>query len=370
MKITQIEIFTTTIPSKDNGNGHSRSVDLLVTKIHTDENITGISEIPALPPTTRESSEEIFALLKRYIAPRLIGYNPLNREEIWQRMNRISHAGVCPKSAIDLALYDIAGKKFNTPVYNLIGGKRTDKIPLVDVVTKDTPERMAEKAQNFIEEGYVGVRLKVGQPGKTDDLVLKKVRDAIGDDPSIRVDANMAWSVPKAIRKIKQLEKYHLEFVEQPTPWYDINGMAKLTRSVDTPIAAHEALYNMQEVQTLVQTGATDILGVKAYRPIGGITGTIKVLDYAEIMGIPCYLHSAIEGGICTAASVHICASRLVNTGYPNEITGLPGFEHTLVHNPVKIENGYAYLPDGSGFGVELDEEALKKYVTDSAVIS
>ena len=372
MKINKIEIAIVTIPrtTPPSSRGYN-TMDFLITKIYTDENITGVSEIPPLPPTTRETADEIFVFLKKYLGPKVLGQDPFNIEKIWEIMNKTSHVGVCSKGAIDLALYDIMGKALNTPVYNLLGGLYAEKLPLVELVTWDPkPEEMAKKAQQFIDEGYIGLRIKVGRESIVNDhKVLKAIRDKVDWDIPIRVDPNEAWNVPKSIKNIKSLEKYDLEFVEQPIPWYDMKGMATIAKAVDVPIMAHQSMYTMQDVDNLIQLGGTDIIGVKAYRPGGGLTGTIKVLAMAEIMNIPCMMHSAIEAGICTAASVHLLAGQFNHLEYPSEVTGLHGFASDLVKNPVKIEGGHAVVPKGSGFGVELDEEAVKKYTTERFVI-
>lgn len=371
MKIDKIEIRIVAIPRIAPVAGRRRSMDFIITKVYTDENITGISEIPPLPPTTRETADEIFVFLKKFLGPKLLGQNPFNIEKIWEIMNKRSHVGVCSKGAIDMALYDIMGKALNTPVYNLLGGLHDEKLPLVELVMWDPkPEEMAKKAKQFVDEGYVGLRIKVGRETLSrDHAALKAIREKIGDDIPIRVDPNEAWNVPKAIKNIKALEKYDLEFVEQPIPWYDLKGMAAVVKAVDVPIMAHQSMYTTQDVDNLIELGGTDIIGVKAYRPGGGLTGTMKVLAMAEVMNIPCMMHSAIEAGICTAASVHLLAGQFKNLEYANEVTGLHGYTSDLVKNPVKIEGGHAIVPKGPGFGVELDEEAVKKYTTDMFLI-
>jgi len=128
-------------------------------------------------------------------------------------------------------------------------------------------------------------------------------------------------------------------------------------------------MYTLQDVDNLIKLGGMDVIGVKVYRPGGGLSGTMKVLAMAEIMNIPCYLHSAAEAGICTAASAHIVAAQYRHFDYTAEMTGLSGCVSELVMNPVKIQGGFAEVPKGPGLGVELDEEAVKKFTRETAVI-
>lgn len=378
MKIAKIEITTLAVPRKGVSGRYMyvepisakpQAMDVVLAKVHTDEGITGLGEIPPIPPETRETADEIFSFVKTYLGPKLLGEDPFNVDRIWEIMNKTSYCGICAKGIIDIALYDIRGKALKTPVYNLLGGLYKERFPVTLTISWGKPEDMAKRAKAMADIGYRVLRLKVGQPLETDLEVLKAVREQVGQDFGLRVDANQAWSVPKAIRHIKVMEKYDLEFVEQPVAWYDLKGMAEVAKSVDVPITAHESMYTLQDVDNLIKLGGMDIIGVKVYRPGGGLTGTMKVLALAEIMNMPCYLHSAAEAGICTAASAHLVASQYRHFDYIAEMTGLAGCVSELVEKPVKIEGGFAEVPKGPGLGVELDEEAVAKFTRETAVI-
>lgn len=380
MHIDSIEITIVSNPRRSQGSptrsmyvipisARPQAMDVVIAKVHTDEGITGLGEIPPIPPETRETADEIFAFVKTYLGPKLIGQDPFNVEKIWEIMDNTTYCGVCSKGIVDIALFDIRGKALRTPVYNLLGGLYEQRFPVTLTIGWGTPEEMAKRAREMADNGYTTLRLKIGQPLETDLEVLKAVREQVGWKFALRGDANQAWTVPQAVKHIKAMEKYDLEFVEQPVAWYDLKGMAEVARAVDTPITAHEGMYTLQDVDNLIQLGGVDIIGVKAYRPGGGITGTMKTMALAEIMNIPCYIHSAAEAGICTAASTHIIASQYRHFKYTAELTGLRSCVSELVTKPVKIEKGYAEVPKGSGLGVELDEEAVNKYKRESAII-
>lgn len=382
MKIEKIELATLSVPYKATSertkerrmfvvpiSAKPRTMDVVLAKVYTDENIIGLGEIPPIPPETRETTDEIFAFVKTYLGPKLLGQNPFDMGRIWEIMNNTSYVGVCSKGLIDIALHDIQGKALKTPLYNLLGGLYKDRFPVTLTIGWGKPEEMAERAKEMADIGYRCLRLKIGQPLKTDLEVLKAVRDQVGWDFGLRGDANQAWNVPQAIRNIKAMEKYDLEFVEQPVAWYDLKGMAAVAKNVDVPITAHESMYTLQDVDNLIKLGGMDVIGVKVYRPGGGLTGTMKVLAMAEIMNIPCYLHSAAEAGICTAASAHLVVAKYNQFDYIAELTGLRACVSELVKNPVKIEGGFAEVPKGPGLGVELDEEAVNKYKRETVVI-
>lgn len=386
MKIDSIEITKLSVPyrgsggqSKSTGRSKSmfvepisakpRAMDIVLAKVHTDEGITGLGEIPPISPLTRETGDEIYAFVKTHLGAKLLGQDPFDLEKIWDIMDKISYVGVCSKGIIDIALYDIQGKALNIPLYKLIGGLTKERFPVISTLGWGNPDDMAKRAGAMAGIGYKTLRLKVGQPLKTDLEVLKAVRERVGWDFGLRVDANQAWSVPQAIRHIKAMEKYDPEFVEQPVAWYDLKGMGTVAKSVDVPITAHESMYTLQDVDNLIKLGGMDVIGVKAYRPGGGITGTLKTIAMAEIMNIPCYLHSSAEAGICTAASAHLVAAQYNHFDYTAEMTGLIGCVSELVKNPVKIEGGFAEVPKGPGLGVELDEEAVNKYKREMTII-
>jgi len=378
MMINKIEITTLAVPRKE-ARGRSmfvepisakpQAMDIVLVKVHTDEGITGIGEIPPIPPETRETTDEIFTFIKTYLGPKLLGQDPFSLDRIWEIMDKTTYCGVCTKGIIDIALYDIRGKVLHTPVYNLLGGLYKERFPVTLTIGWGKPEEMARRAKEMMDKGYATLRLKIAQPLKTDLEVLEAVREQVGWDFQLRGDANQAWKVPQAIRHIKALEKYDLEFVEQPVAWSDLKGMAEVAKAVDVPITAHESMYTLQDVDNLIKLGGMDIIGVKAYRPGGGLTGTMKVLAMADIMNIPCYLHSAAEAGICTAASAHLVASQYRHFDYTAEMTGLAGCVSELVKNPVKIEGGFAEVPKGPGLGVELDEEAVRKFTRETVAI-
>ncbi len=220
---------------------------------------------------------------------------------------------------------------------------------------------MASEAEQLVSEGFTGLRLKIGP--KRDIECVKAVRRAISDDVSIRVDCNQGYSTEQAIKVIKKLEEYDIELVEQPTVWWDFKALAKVASSVDTPIMPHESLYLISDLKTLIDIGAVGVLGLKTYRPGGGVTNAIRILEMARVMGIPCLMHDDVELGISLSTASHIITaySRVLN--YKSELSGFPEwFEEDVVNKPLSIERGYVKVPEEAGIGVELDESKIKKY--------
>lgn len=371
MIITRVDIIPVTIPRKEEfkrriSYGTLEDTKCVLIKVYTDEDIVGLGESDSNFLNYWECQETVVATLHNYIAPMLLGEDPFNLEKIWMKMNSKGGGGgyIHAKAGIDIALYDIMGKALGVPVNKLIGGLCVERFPIIGYYVGIGPiEQMVKEAKKLTAAGHKGLRVKIGLSVEKDIEVISSIRDALGDKIFIRVDANQAYMPYQAIKLIKALEKYDIELVEQPTPWYDLRGMAEVARAVDVPIMAHESLYTLADVVQHIECGATDVLGLKVYRPGGGITSARKIIAMADLMNIPCMVHSAGELGISTAASAHLVAAYYKNMKFVTEVTSPFPFTDDVVKNPVKVEEGFAEVPRAPGLGVELDEANVSKYV-------
>ena len=161
-----------------------------------------------------------------------------------------------------MALLDLKGKALGVPVAELLGGFCRDRVAVVGYLFIDTPEANAQKAGAFVDAGYTELKLKVGRDFEQDHDTIAAIRDRVGPDVKIRIDANMIWSVPAAIKWIRGLEQFDLQYVEQPVPDFDVQGLAQVRRSVAVPIAADEACTDLRSVLELIKADACDVLVV------------------------------------------------------------------------------------------------------------
>ncbi|MBS7631421.1 mandelate racemase/muconate lactonizing enzyme family protein [Candidatus Bathyarchaeota archaeon] len=368
MKIDHVEIIPVNIPTKKvltlsryGRLGEGKPFEFVIVRVHTDEGIVGLGECPPLPPLSPESQPVIVAMLKHWIAPNILGLDPFDTGEIWEKMDFYAPTYPMSKAAIDMAIWDIKGKSLKKPLYKLLGGSLLKKFPIVALIGIKKPEEMASEAEKLVSEGFTGLRLKIGP--KRDVECVKAVREAVGEEVSIRVDGNQGYSTEQAVNVINKLEKYEIELVEQPTVWWDFKALSKVTASVNTPIMPHESMYLMSDVKTLIDMNAVGVLGLKTYRPGGGVTNTIRILEMARIMDIPCLMHDDVELGISLSTATHIIAAYGKVLTYKSELSGYPEwFEEDVITKPLNIKEGYAEVPEGNGIGVELDELKIKKY--------
>jgi L-alanine-DL-glutamate epimerase-like enolase superfamily enzyme len=376
MKIDQIEIIPVDVPRSKvlrlarYGNlGEGEPFEFVLTRVHTDEGVTGVGEAPPLPPLSPESQPVVAAVIERWLAPQLLGVDPFEIEEIWARMDYVAPTYSMAKAALDMALWDIKGKALGLPVYRLLGGSPPEKIHNVALIGLGEPEEVASTAEGLVADGFIGIRLKIG-PGNDVECVAA-VRDAIGEDVSLRVDCNQGYGVADAVKMIREIEPYGVELVEQPTVWWDFGSLAEVAAAVDTPVMPHESMYLLSDVKNLIDAGAVGVLGLKTYRPWGGVTGAMRLLEMARVMNIPCMFHDDVELGVSLAAATHlISAYRRVIT-HKCELSGYPEWmSDYVVKKPIRFEGGFVYVPDGAGLGVELDDKKLDRYSKDVIVIT
>lgn len=369
MKITRIETIPIRVPIKPQlairsgrGGGHTVSPFLLV-KIHTDLGVTGVGEASCTP---RWSGEDQFTgehLIRTYLEPLLMGANPLEVETLTKKF-RLAFAGnYFTKAAVEMALWDIAGKAAGKPVYELLGGKVRELVPTKWSVSGVDPERAAEIAKWAVGQGFAAMKVKVGIEPEGDVARVKAVREAIGPGIKLGVDANGGWTPEVAVKTIKRLCEFGIYFAEQPVPPEDLAQMADLRNRISVPVIADESVYTLQDAMTLAHLGAADVFSIYVGKA-GGIGPAKKIAEFAESAGLKSTVGSNLELGVGSAAMVHLAmATRgIAAEEYPCDIIGPFYYEDDIVREPLPIKPGHARPNERPGLGVELDEQKVKRY--------
>lgn len=383
MEITKIECLPITIPWARTRNVHGREVlgsDSVLLKIHTDEGITGIGETGGTALSyTGDSQESIIGFLKDVGERVLIGADPTNINRLISELDRNSKYSDQALAIVDCALYDLVGKKLGVPVFELLGGLAHDRLELGWVIgygTFDTPEEAAEIATDVTDAGYDSLKLKVGRDSLAEDLAnLQSIRDAVGYDVRLGIDANGTWDYFEALHALKRMAEYDILLCEQPVPWEEIDSLARLRQQVDIPICADESATTPSDVMQLVQQDAADSLFIKLTK-VGGINKGQKWLSIAETAGLPVMTGSMVGSAYETAWQAHFLFAHEWMGHLEQENVGnlIVHDQYETVENPItddlgknpefpKVEDGYMYPPEGPGLGVELDEELLEEYV-------
>jgi len=374
LKITGIKADIIKIPVKNPyifSHGILKEFSNVLVRIWTDEGIVGIGESSFVPGggVSEETPESVKPIIDNYLAKAIIDENPFNLELIHKKMDAIIPRNLIAKSGIDLSLWDIMGKFLNMPVYKLLGGIYESQITASYTLSIDTPEKMAKQAVFRKQQGYLTLVIKIGRDSEYDIERLRQVREAVGPNIKIRLDANEAYRPDQAIRIIRRMEKYNPEFVEEPVKRWDLDGMAQVAHAVDTPISSDESNTSLPSVRKIIEKKAASIINIKISKN-GGIYRSKKIAALAEAAGIPIIVGGANTYEIGRQASRHFA----ISTAQAQMGLGSEGCSPAsqskiddITKKVVKYEDiskmkGYIAISSSPGLGIEIDEDKINKY--------
>lgn len=368
MKITRIETVPIQIPINPDrairgGRGAHTVSPFLLVRVHTDEGLTGLGEVSCTPGWSGEDQVTAAHLIARYIAPRLIGEDPTEVERLTATIRTAVANNPFTKSGLEIALWDLLGQSVGLPVYRLLGGPVRAFVPTKFSVSGLAPERAAAIAAWAVAQGFRAMKVKVGIEPEEDVARVRAVREAVGPDIRLGVDANGGWSVRTAIRTIRRLEEFDIYFAEQPVPDLDIAWLADVRAHVSVPIMADESVYTLQDAMAVARAGAADVLSVYIGKG-GGIGPARKVAAVAEAAGLTCTIGSNLEMGVASAAMIHLAMATpgIGAEEFPCDILSPFLYEGDLLAEPLPIIGGSARPIERPGLGVVLDEEKVAHY--------
>jgi L-alanine-DL-glutamate epimerase-like enolase superfamily enzyme len=379
MRITKMECIPLSLPFAKPmimSGGEVKWSHAVLLKLHTDEGITGIAESGDTSVWYMgESQDSIFFNVTSIFAPILLGEDPFNIEVIVAKMDKAARANNHSKALVDYALHDLMGKALGVPVYKMLGGLSNPKIKLAYVMSSGTPDQVAAQAKRLVEAGYGGLKLKVGANVVEDDVeMVAEVRKAVGNKVKVMTDTNGGWSYLQALKFLQQVGKYDVFLAEQPVPWWDMEGLARLRRKVDVPIFADESAAELNDLIKLAQRDAIDGFFLKIPKA-GGIHKSQKWVAIAQAMDLNVMCGCMINSGVGAAVEAHFLAATEWMGKIEQESIG-PLNLHNLIDsvsqpitddlalNVPRYEKGYLYPPQGPGLGVELNEAAVAKFAT------
>jgi muconate cycloisomerase len=365
MKITRVRTIPVWGPRRQAFGGVTRTAlgpaavsDYTIVFVETDAGITGLGEVASV---FKRRGALLRHDLDHALAPAVIDADPFRIGLLIQKMDAALDGVEEAKAGIEMALWDIVGKALDTPVYNLLGGKMRDRIPLSYSIPFGPPDQMASLARERVQAGHRTIKVKVGNEPATDLTAVRLVREAIGPDIKLRVDGNMAWPNAKhATRMILAMEAWNLELVEQPLAADDLDGMAEVRRQIHVPLMADESVRNPRSAMQVIRRGAADIANVYVTEA-GGLHAAARIFAMCEAASIPCMIGSMPEFGIGTAAQIHLGVA-MTNLGPDSDTCGVLYHAEDLLTQPLRIEDGFAYPPEGPGLGVEIDMDVLERW--------
>jgi muconate cycloisomerase len=384
MKITEIETIPIRLPTRRVHQWASLTTPIgvyIIIKLHTDDGWVGLGEAPVLKDWGGdygkyfgETPQTTIHIINDILLPALKGQDPRKFEVIHEFMDKAVKGYPYAKAAIDMALYDVAGKALGVPAYQFLGGCFRDRISIAHSLGLMEIEKALEEALEAKSEGVKTIKLKGGVDPKRDVELVRRIRDSLGPETKICVDANQGYPTPKvAAQVIKAMAQYDLLYMEQPVE--GIDQMAEVAKRVDTPIMADESAWTPQDVLEIAQKKAADIISLYTTKP-GGIFKAKKVAAVAEAAGLKCNVNGSVETGVGNAANIQLAASTavvefdcVVPVSTPKDAgrKGIAGiyYQDDIVTERFDFSDGNISVSMKPGLGIELDEDKLKHYRLD-----
>jgi len=355
MKIVKIDCFEVDIalahPNWKLALGSVVKSEGIFVKISTDEGIDGWG-YTAPPLFQGEVRDGVRSVIEKHFAPYLLGQDPFDVEKIVVGLDRIILWNRWAKSAIDIALYDIAGKALGAPVYKLLGGLVRDEVEVMRIIPIKEPKEAAQRAVQLAQEGYKYLKIKIsGEPDK-DIQRIKEIRTAVGNGIILTVDFNQSYDVPTAIRTIHRLQEYDIALAEQPVRYDDWDGLASVTKAVDCFVEADESAKTVSDVLRLVSTQAATSFCLKIGK-MGGIGKVKKTAAICEAANVLCRMGVAAGSQLVGAANMHIIAST-PNLGFAPEAGHFLEYSNDPAEG-LEVKNGKVRVPTGPGLGVKVN---------------
>ncbi|MCI6568391.1 MAG: dipeptide epimerase [Dysosmobacter sp.] len=316
MKITEVRLGKLSVPLRVPFKTALRtvnSVEDVIVELRTDTGAVGYGEAPPTGAVTGDTSGAIIGAIQDHIAKSILGRDVDDFEDLLQTVQKCIVKNTSAKAAVDIALWDLYGQLYGIPVYKLMGGARKHIVTDITISVND-PEEMARDAVSAVERGYDCLKVKVGADPTLDVARLAAVRQAVGNDVCIRIDANQAWQPKEAVRILNQMQErgLALEFVEQPVKAHDLAGMKYVTERSYVPVLADESVFSPEDALKIMQMGAADMVNIKLMK-CGGLYNALKIVSAAEVYGVECMIGCMLEAKISVNAAVELaCAKKII----------------------------------------------------------
>jgi L-alanine-DL-glutamate epimerase-like enolase superfamily enzyme len=332
-----------------------------VVQVHTDAGVTGIGEVNVC----MGPDPAVIRALTEQLAQSLVGETPLAPQRF---LARVMGSGWYPfhrtaslvLGGLEMACWDAAGKYLDQPISTFFGGALKRSFPsMYYVLAQEDLQAMVEQAVDAVRRGFGTIYFKVGIGEERDLELVRRMREALGPGPRLRVDANEAWSPGTAVRVLRQMEPYSLEYIEQPVSMFDIDGLAHVRRVSGVAVGANQTSWGEHAILEVIRKDAADVIMTDCHQE-GGLIPMKKILSLSEIAGLPFVNHAYNATTLTLMAHLHVMAT---STSTILAVQGHPDFlADDYVTTPLDYSGGTIELNDGPGLGLEIDPDKLARY--------
>ncbi len=369
MKITKITTYPAEIAVRPemaitSSRGTHRVSPYLIVRVDTDAGLSGVGEATTMPRWSGETCWTAKTIIEDYLAPSLLDADPEDIEGFDQIMDAELANNWFAKAALEMACWDIKGKAAGKPIYELLGGPhRPRTIPARFSMAAYEPPLAAEKARERVAWGFTTIKVKVGTDPQQDVERVRAVRQAIGPDLDLVIDANCGWDADTAIRCCNELEDCNLSLVEQPTTNGDYSAMSQVRQAISAPVMADDICFDLVHAEELLRHEACDVISVYPGKN-GGIRKSAAIVRLAAEHGVACSIGSNLEWDVATAAMGHLVIGleNMQVEKYPGDILGPWYHADRIIRDPLVIENASCTITDGPGLGIEVDWDKIERY--------
>jgi L-alanine-DL-glutamate epimerase-like enolase superfamily enzyme len=359
--ISQVEIYKLRMPLIEpfiTSLAYETHVENVIVVIRTESGITGFGESSPYMPVNGESIDTCF-IVGQYFAKLLKGTNALKLQDHLAAMDKLIYANTSIKSAFDIALHDIIGQHKQVPLYELYGGKNNKELVTDYTVSLDNAEKMAADALKIKNQGYPSIKVKLGESKKKDVERIRMIREAVGDDIPVRIDANQGWSVKEAIETLNALNDYNVEHCEEPIAKWNFMQLKKVKKKSPIPIMADESCGDAHDAARLLKLKACDMFNIKVGKA-GGVFNAyeiVKLGDKAKMhMQVGAFLESRL--GMTASAHLALCSDHIVHCDFDTPLM----FSEDIVTDGLTYHaNGVMKVPDAPGLGATISQTHLDK---------
>ena len=361
LPIKNVGIYKLTIPLKEPfiiSLGAEYDAQSIIVVIKTDEHI-GYGECSPYMHINGESTDTCF-IVGQYFAKALKGKNALDIKDCIQSMDKIIYGNSSIKSAFDMALYDIAAQQAGLPLYKFLGGKNNKTIATDYTVSLNAAQKMAEDAAKYKRQGFPVIKVKLGDSKVNDTERIHLIREAIGYEIPLRIDANQGWDVKTAIATLKELERYNIQHCEEPIPRWDFMRLRKVKKKSPIPIMADESCCDHHDAKRLIGLKACDMINIKLGKS-GVIYDALKIIALAEKAKMKMQMGGFTESRLGMTAFAHLalCSDDIM---YYDLDTPLMFTEDPVSGGLTYHENGVVKVPETPGLGAWIEENYLDKF--------
>lgn len=318
----------------------------------------GWGEAAPEPTITGETMQTVCTILERF-KPHVVGKDALKMEDLLHDLDRTVLGHPSAKAAVDLALHDALARTAKLPL-NAWLGQQIMELETTQTVGLENLDETVRQASALRREGVTRMKVKIGGKPRDDVERIRAVRDQLGNEFSLTVDANQGYSVRQAISTLRDLERYDIEYCEQPVHYRDINGLAEVRRQSPIPIMADESVHSPSDALEVARLRAADMINIKLMKS-GGIHAAKKIAAIAEAADMPCMVGCMVETRIGISAGCHFATS--------NRIVKFADLDtHVMLKSDpsrggIELTGSKMTLNEGYGIAVEVDEPTLREYL-------